>query len=122
MWPTASPTRRSERSRRGGRARVKSVSHFELSPLAAKSDAAPDNIVRKGAIFKENRYAAAAEAAAELVEDGMAVGLGTGTTVEVNGKNKGTLGGKAVADAILNTWIGAKPGPGGDFKKGVLGL
>jgi hypothetical protein len=47
---------------------------------------------------------------------------GTGTTVEVNGTNKGTLGGKAVADAILNTWVGPKPGPGGDFKKGVLGL
>ena len=47
---------------------------------------------------------------------------GIGTTVEVNGKNKGTLGGKAVSDAILNTWIGAKPGPGADFKKGVLGL
>jgi hypothetical protein len=46
---------------------------------------------------------------------------GTGTTVEVNGKNKGTLGGKAVADAILNTWIGPKPGPGDDFKKAVLG-
>ncbi len=46
---------------------------------------------------------------------------GTGTTVEVNGKNKGTLGGKAVADAILNTWIGPKPGPGADFRKGVLG-
>jgi hypothetical protein len=46
---------------------------------------------------------------------------GTGTTVEVAGKNKGTLGGKAVADAVLNTWIGPKPGPGADFKKGVLG-
>mgnify|MGYP003575311488 CR=1 FL=1 len=46
---------------------------------------------------------------------------GTGTTVTVNGKNKGTLGGKAVADAILNTWLGPKPGPGADFKKGVLG-
>jgi Chalcone isomerase-like len=46
---------------------------------------------------------------------------GTGTTVEVNGRNKGTLGGKAVADAILNTWVGPKPGPGNDFKKGVLG-
>lgn len=46
---------------------------------------------------------------------------GTGTTVEVNGRNQGTLGGKAVADALLNTWIGPKPGPGGDFKKGVLG-
>jgi hypothetical protein len=46
---------------------------------------------------------------------------GTGTTVEVNGKNKGTLPGKATADAILNTWLGPKPGPGADFKKGVLG-
>jgi len=46
---------------------------------------------------------------------------GTGTTVEVAGKTKGTLGGKAVADAILNTWIGPKPGPGADFKKAVLG-
>ncbi len=46
---------------------------------------------------------------------------GIGTTVEINGKSKGTLGGKATADAILNTWIGPKPGPGGDFKKGVLG-
>jgi hypothetical protein len=46
---------------------------------------------------------------------------GIGTTVEVNGKNKGTLGGKATADAILNTWVGPKPGPGADFKKAVLG-
>jgi hypothetical protein len=46
---------------------------------------------------------------------------GTGTTVEIAGRNKGTLGGKAVADAILNTWIGPKPGPGNDFKKAVLG-
>jgi hypothetical protein len=46
---------------------------------------------------------------------------GIGTTVEVAGKNKGTLGGKAVADAILSTWIGAKPGPGADFKKSILG-
>ena len=46
---------------------------------------------------------------------------GTGTTVEINGKNKGTLGGKATADALLNTWLGPKPGPGADFKKAVLG-
>lgn len=46
---------------------------------------------------------------------------GTGTTVTVNGKNKGTLPGKATADAILMTWIGPKPGPGDDFKSGVLG-
>lgn len=46
---------------------------------------------------------------------------GTGTTVEVNGKMKGTLAGKATSDAILNTWIGADPAPGQDFKKGVLG-
>jgi len=31
---------------------------------------------------------------------------GTGTTVEVNGKMKGTLPGKATADAILSTWLG----------------
>jgi hypothetical protein len=46
---------------------------------------------------------------------------GTGTTVTVNGKDKGVLPGKAVNDAILSTWIGTKPGPGGDFKKAVLG-
>jgi hypothetical protein len=39
----------------------------------------------------------------------------------VNGKLKGTLLGKATADAILSTWIGPKPGPGDDFKKAVLG-
>ena len=46
---------------------------------------------------------------------------GEGTRVEVNGKAKGTLPGPAVADAILATWIGPKPGPGDDFKSGVLG-
>jgi chalcone isomerase-like protein len=46
---------------------------------------------------------------------------GQGTSVEVNGKAKGTLPGKATADAILATWIGPKPGPGEGFKKGVLG-
>jgi hypothetical protein len=46
---------------------------------------------------------------------------GQGTAVEVNGKAKGTLPGKATADAILATWIGPKPDPGADFKKGVLG-
>ncbi|MGN6182616.1 MAG: chalcone isomerase family protein [Thermoanaerobaculia bacterium] len=61
----------------------------------------------------------------EEVKDGQEIVLayvpGTGTTVTVNGKVKGTLAGKATSDAILNTWIGAKPGPGGDFKKAVLG-
>jgi hypothetical protein len=46
---------------------------------------------------------------------------GTGTTVQVAGANKGTLPGKTVADAILATWIGPKPGPGNDFKKAILG-
>lgn len=45
----------------------------------------------------------------------------SGTTVTVNGKNKGLLPGKATADAILATWIGPKPGPGEDFKKALLG-
>ncbi|MDH7568165.1 MAG: chalcone isomerase family protein [Armatimonadota bacterium] len=47
---------------------------------------------------------------------------GEGTHVEVNGRAKGTLPGKATADAILATWIGPKPGPGNDFKKAVLGI
>ena len=38
-----------------------------------------------------------------------------------NGKEKGTLAGKATADAILSTWIGPKPGPGGRFKRNILG-
>jgi hypothetical protein len=46
---------------------------------------------------------------------------GEGTTVEVNGKAKGTIPGKATADAALNTWIGPDPAPGEDFKAGVLG-
>ena len=45
----------------------------------------------------------------------------TGTTVEVNGKAKGVLPGKAVSDAVLRTWIGPNPAPGTDFKKAVLG-
>jgi hypothetical protein len=46
---------------------------------------------------------------------------GEGTHVAVGGKAKGTLPGKATADAILSTWIGQDPGPGEDFKKAVLG-
>ena len=46
---------------------------------------------------------------------------GTGTIVEVNGVAKGTLPGKATADALVATWIGPKPGPGDDFKKAILG-
>jgi hypothetical protein len=46
---------------------------------------------------------------------------GEGTTVEVAGKTRGTLPGKAVADAVLATWIGPDPGPGEDFKQAVLG-
>jgi len=46
---------------------------------------------------------------------------GQGSTLTVNGKAKGTLLGKATADAILATWIGPDPGPGEDFKKAVLG-
>lgn len=46
---------------------------------------------------------------------------GTGSTVEVNGHNKGALPGKAASDAILRTWIGPDPAPGADFKKAVLG-
>ena len=61
----------------------------------------------------------------EDIKDGQRIVLtyvpGGGTTVEVNGHNKGTLAGKPTADAILATWVGPKPGPGDDFKKAVLG-
>src|SRR5438445_246628 len=40
---------------------------------------------------------------------------GTGTPIDVNGHTKGTLAGKATADAILAAWMGPKPGPGSPF-------
>lgn len=46
---------------------------------------------------------------------------GQGTAVEVKGEAKGTIAGKAFADALLSCWIGPKPGPGEDFKKALLG-
>ncbi|HVS30725.1 MAG TPA: chalcone isomerase family protein [Thermoanaerobaculia bacterium] len=46
---------------------------------------------------------------------------GAGTTIDVRGTVKGVLPEKAVADAILATWIGPKPGPGEAFKKALLG-
>lgn len=58
-------------------------------------------------------------------EDGMELVFtytpGTGTAVTVAGQTKGTLPGKAFADALLACWIGPKPGPGEDFKKALLG-
>ncbi len=47
---------------------------------------------------------------------------GSGTEVRVRGKIKGSQPGKAFADALFACWIGAKPGPGEGFKKGLLGL
>ena len=44
-----------------------------------------------------------------------------GARVEVNGRPKGTLEGKAFADALFKLWIGPKPGPGEDFKQCLLG-
>jgi Chalcone isomerase-like len=46
---------------------------------------------------------------------------GQGTEIEVKGESKGTIAGKAFADALLACWIGPKPGPGEDFKKALLG-
>ncbi len=60
------------------------------------------------------------------IDDGQQLVLtylpGKGVEVEIGGKSKGTLpAGPTVADALLSTWIGPKPGPGEDFKKAVLG-
>lgn len=46
---------------------------------------------------------------------------GKGTEVQVKGKSKGAIPGKAFADALLACWIGPKPGPGEKFKLGLLG-
>lgn len=46
---------------------------------------------------------------------------GTGTRVEVKGEDKGTIEGKAFADALLACWIGPEPGPGEGFKNDLLG-
>ncbi|HKY63947.1 MAG TPA: chalcone isomerase family protein [bacterium] len=45
---------------------------------------------------------------------------GQGTTVAIDGANKGTIAGKDFADAMFGCWIGPNP-PGADFKKGLLG-
>jgi len=44
-----------------------------------------------------------------------------GTEVSVKGKVKGTIEGKAFADALFACWIGPKPGPGKGFKEDLLG-
>ncbi len=44
-----------------------------------------------------------------------------GTSVKVAGKAKGTIEGKAFADALWACWIGPKPGPGVDFRDGLMG-
>lgn len=46
---------------------------------------------------------------------------GSGTTVSVKGTEKGTIEGKAFADALLRCWIGPDPDPGEDFKEALLG-
>jgi len=43
---------------------------------------------------------------------------GTGTTVDINGSAKGTIPGKAFADALFRCWIGSNP-PGENFKAGL---
>lgn len=44
-----------------------------------------------------------------------------GTTVEVAGSKKGTIPGKAFADALFASWIGPKPGPGAAFREALMG-
>ena len=45
---------------------------------------------------------------------------GTGTAVNVKGKDKVTIPGLPFAQAAFGIWLGAKP-PSGDLKKGLLG-
>ncbi|MBZ0114076.1 MAG: chalcone isomerase family protein [Thermoanaerobaculia bacterium] len=46
---------------------------------------------------------------------------GVGTAVEVKGTAKGTIEGKAFADALFACWIGEHPGPGEDFRTALMG-
>jgi hypothetical protein len=104
------------------------VMHFVFSVDKGKiaeawTEGLADNTPNAGADVKTNFKMLSSWM--EDIKDGQEIVLhyvpGTGTTVSVNGKVKGTLAGKATSDAILNTWIGPKPGPGDDFKKAVLG-
>lgn len=45
---------------------------------------------------------------------------GAGTTVNVKGRDQGTIEGKPFADALFACWIGKVP-PSEDFKEGLLG-
>jgi len=60
------------------------------------------------------------------VKDGQAMTFtyvpGNGTTVTVAGAEKGTVGGREFADALLRCWIGPKPGPGEGFRKNLLSV
>ena len=46
---------------------------------------------------------------------------GRGSAVEISGVRKGTIPGKAFADAYFACAIGPRPGPGEGFKKRLLG-
>lgn len=45
---------------------------------------------------------------------------GTGTKVEIRGKEVGTIEGKDFADAVFSIWLGPKP-PNEDLRSGLLG-
>ena len=45
---------------------------------------------------------------------------GTGTTVTINGKIKGTIAGREFGNSVLNIWLGEKP-PTDDLKTAMLG-
>ncbi len=45
----------------------------------------------------------------------------TGTKIIVKKELKGTITGKAFANALFAVWIGDKPGPGNGFKEDLLG-
>lgn len=106
----------------------KMVMHFVYDVDKGKiaeawTDGLKDNVPNASAEVKSNfnQLSAWMEDVKEGQEIVMTYIPGTGTSVTVNGKAKGTLAGKATADAILATWIGPKPGPGKDFKNAVLG-
>ncbi|HUO86521.1 MAG TPA: chalcone isomerase family protein [Thermoanaerobaculia bacterium] len=88
----------------------------------AWDDALAGNTPRASAQLKQ-RFATLCSAMDDVADGDRMVFTylpGAGTTVEVAGRNKGTISGKDFADALWAAWIGPKPATK-DLRAGLLG-
>ena len=109
--------------------RRKSGEPYILHPLAVAQIAVEEigrwfryllMIVGVGAYFAVKRKSSSQFMLADQSMPGWAVGLSMFGSY-ISSISFLALPGKAFADAMLRTWIGAKPGPGTGFKRSVLG-